>query len=431
MMIVFLFAVSGLIYRTREVVTEILDTHVAEMVARDVEHLTAATRLETAALVVDAVRGGPPAAVRRVAVSDAGGRVLYGDDEFARRVARACPTPACGDFRTALGDAVLIGRRVPLADGGAYAVGYDVQPMLMRLRVLPSLTDATLIGIVLLSLTLCVHFSLINLRRVDRISRTLERFAAGDAAARVPARGSDEFARLGAEINLALDRVNRLVEEVKDSSGRIAHELRTPLTRLQNRLISAADQAQGCLRKELLFSVEDIGKVQHLFRAVMRIGEIETGCCAHHFAEIDAAELLDDLAEYYLPLAEQRNCNLDIAVAPECPLFGDRDLLFQAIANLLDNAFKYAPPGAPIRLAVSADAEWTEISVIDRGPGIPAEARELAVQRFRRLDNAANLPGSGLGLPLAVAIAELHRGALILGDAAPGLAATLRIAREG
>lgn len=430
MMIVFLIAVSGLIYRTQKVVAEILDTHVAEMVARDVEHLTVATHLETAALIIEALRSAPPSTVRRVAVSEAGGRVLYGDPAFAHRVEQVCSFRACGDFRTTLGDAVLIGRRVPLADGGAYAVGYDVQPMLTQLRVLPSIADASLICIVLLSLTLCVHFSLINLRRVDRISRTLKRFAVGDAAARVPVRGSDEFARLGGEINLALDRVNRLAEEVKDSSGRIAHELRTPLTRLQNRLISAADQAKGCLRKELLFSVEDIGKVQQLFRAVMRIGEIETGCCAHHFAAIDAAELLGDLAEYYLPLAERRDCDLEIVVAPECPLFGDRDLLFQAIANLLDNAFKYAPPGAPICLSAGVVDEWTEISVIDRGPGIPVEARELAVQRFRRLDNAANLPGSGLGLPLAVAIAELHRGALVLGDASPGLMATFRIARE-
>lgn len=422
-----LIAASGLIYRTHCVISDILDGHVAEMVGRDVERHSAATRLETASALADGLRGAPPAPARRVAVADAGGRVLLGDARFDRAVSQACAAP-CGTFRIAADDGEFLGRRVALADGGHYTVAYDIRPMLARLRVLTSIADTTLIGIVALALALCVHFSLVNLRRVERISRTLERFAGGDVAARVPAKGRDEFARLGGEINLALDRVNRLAEEVKDSSGRIAHELRTPLTRLQNRLISAADQAQGCLRTELLFAVEEIGKVQTLFRAVMRIGEIETGCCAHRFAEIDTAALLADLADYYLPLAERRDSDLELEVAPDCPLFGDRDLLFQAVANLLDNAFKYAPAGAPIRLVATGGAAWTEISVIDRGEGIPEAERALAVQRFRRLSNAANRPGSGLGLPLAVAIAELHRGALILGDARPGLIATLRVA---
>lgn len=429
MTVVFVVAISAMILRTHDVIDGILDAHVAELVARDVERQSSAAHFATAAALAEALREMPPMPVRHVAVGDADGRVLYGDPDFERAVSRVCGE--CGGFRAAADAAEYVGRRVGLADGGHYTVAYDIRPMLAQLRVLPSIADATLICIGVLSLALCIHFSRVNLRRVERISRTLARFAAGDAAARAPSGGHDEFARLGTEINRALDRVNRLAEEVKDSSGRVAHELRTPLTRLQNRLISAADQARGCLRKELLFSIEDIGKVQNLFRAVMRIGEIETGCCAHHFAEIDAAELLGDLADTYLPLAERRACDLEVAVAPGCMLFGDRDLLFQAIANLLDNAFKYAPAGAPIRLVAVAAEGWSEISVIDRGAGIPVAARDLAVQRFRRLDNAANLPGNGLGLPLAAAIAELHRGALVLGDAAPGLVATLRIARDG
>jgi Signal transduction histidine kinase len=436
---VFLLVTLASIAIGRQLMENLLLSHVTEMILKDVDGQNLSTRLEESEQVAQALRHREtydPRSERRSIVVDSGDRVILGSPELFDILSQSIPactralcTPASIAVRRA--DTYILGMRMPLADGGQYLAAYDIRPMLGRLRTISSAAEMGLLAVMLLAALISFRFSLTNLRRVDIISDALERYASGQREARVPTYAyHDEFARLGREINHTLDQVNLLVEEVKSTSGHIAHELRTPLTRLQNRLLNIADNMEGERRGEVLLAVDDISRIHGLARTIMRVGEIETGRCRHNFQPVDAATLLRDLAEYYQPLADGRRCRMDISVASPCPLVGDRDLLFQALANLVDNALKYGPEGEPIHLRADYQGDWVDLSVVDHGPGIAAELRAVALQRFRRLDNIQDKPGDGLGLPLVKAIAELHRGTLVLDDTHPGLTAIMRISAQ-
>ncbi|WP_440865578.1 sensor histidine kinase [Symbiopectobacterium purcellii] len=201
--------------------------------------------------------------------------------------------------------------------------------------------------------------------------------------------------------NQNLERIERLMEQMRSTSSHIAHELRTPLTHLQNRLYNLTER-QGLeheMREELHQAVEEVHKILGLFRTVMRIGEIESGRCVHQFARFEVRPLLEEVSEYYQPLADAHHCQLLIDAPAGTPLFGDRALLFQALANLIENALR----------------------VSDRGPGIPDNLHATALERFQRLEGSQQQPGFGLGLSLVKAIAELHGGQLCMASANPGL----------
>nr|WED68011.1 HAMP domain-containing sensor histidine kinase [Pectobacterium colocasium] len=180
------------------------------------------------------------------------------------------------------------------------------------------------------------------------------------------------FDSLSADINQNLERIERLMEQVRNTSSHVAHELRTPLTHLQNRLFNLTERAglDNDVRDELNLAVDEVHKILGLFRTVMRIGEIESGRCVHQFENIEARQLLEEIAEYYQPLAEERGCRLKIEIKAGIQLFGDRALLFQALANLVENALKYAAQGKFITLSVTLYRGWIALSVADRGPGI-------------------------------------------------------------
>lgn len=161
----------------------------------------------------------------------------------------------------------------------------------------------------------------------------------------------------------------------------------------------------------------------------MRIGEIESGRCIHQFEQIEARRLLAEVNEYYQPLAEERGCRLLLEINAGIQLFGDRALLFQALANLVENALKYAAEGKEITLGVKLYQGWIALSVADRGPGIPPVQHEKALQRFQRLDTRPPQSGYGLGLSLVKAIADLHGGKLCLESANPGLTVYLCLKR--
>lgn len=420
----------------RSMMEDLLRQHIREMIAKDINGQGLANRLQSAEKVAGILshrdrydRNDD----RRSIVVAPGGDVILGEaplfERLARTVSECLPGQCLPATITMRDDEVhILGSRVPLADGGQYLIAYDIRPMMRRLQVVPLAAGMGMLVVMLIAVLVSFRFSLANLRQVDAISNTLERYANCQRDARVPTHlEADEFDRLGRAINRTLDRVNLLVEEVKSTSGHIAHELRTPLTRLQNRLLTVAETVPKNIRGEVLLAVEEVARIQGLARTIMRVGEIETGRCRHHFQAVDVAALLADLVEYYQPLAEERNCRLDVVVDAICPLVGDRDLLFQALANLMDNALKYGPEDQPIELRGRVVDRGVELAVVDRGPGIPPALRAVALQRFHRLDNAHDKPGDGLGLPLVKAIAELHRGQLLLEDGCPGLVATLRI----
>lgn len=317
----------------------------------------------------------------------------------------------------------LIGLSVMLDDGGVLFMAYNIRPMLERVRTIPLAAGAGLFVVLLFSLFISRHFSLRSLRSVEQIRTALHRYSAGEQHVRMPLSAhGDDFDSLSADINQNLERIERLMEQVRSTSSHIAHELRTPLTHLQNRLYNLTERhgLESEMREELNLAVSEVDKILALFRTVMRIGEIESGRCVHQFSWIEARPLLDELVEYYQPLAEARGCRLCVLAYAGVPLFGDRALLFQALANLVENALKYAAQGKDITLGVKRHRGWTSLFVADRGPGIPDALHEKAVQRFQRLD-ARYSSGYGLGLSLVNAIVELHGGRLCMESAQPGL----------
>ncbi|MFO0402828.1 MAG: sensor histidine kinase [Alphaproteobacteria bacterium] len=324
-------------------------------------------------------------------------------------------------------DGVVIPARlhhVPLDQGHRLLVGRDATDR-EKLRAL--LSEA-----LLWSFAVAVAFALAGaaaLRRAlaDRLraaSLTAGAIAAGDLSRRVPiSTQRDEFDQLGESMNAMLDRIDQLMAGIKGVSDSIAHDLRTPIARarmrLENALLSAPDEES--LRAAMETTVSDLDGISRVFQALLRIAEAEAGARRAAFAPFDLATVLTDAAEVYGALAEERGQHLETNWPEKLHMVGDRDMMLQAIANLLDNAVKFTPEGGTIRLSASAPARGKrEISVRDEGPGLAAEDRARAGERFFRADPSRALPGSGLGLSLVKAVAALHGGELRLGDAKAG-----------
>ena len=273
------------------------------------------------------------------------------------------------------------------------------------------------------------------------VAATAQAIGAGDLTRRVRVTGQgDEFDLLAGTINDMLERIETLMGGVRQVSNAIAHDLRTPITRARNRLEDAATHATTpeALHAAIERAEIDLDGVMAIFQALLRIAEIEAGSRRSAFATFDAVPLLVDLAELYEAVAEERGQVFTARLPASLPMFGDRDMVQQAVANLIDNAVKFTPEGGAIVLTAAALPGDVAITVADGGPGISGEDRASATQRFFRGESARSTPGSGLGLALVQAVAHLHGGALTLDDNrpgddnAPGLRATLHMrAKEG
>ncbi|MBY0337993.1 MAG: HAMP domain-containing protein [Acetobacteraceae bacterium] len=247
--------------------------------------------------------------------------------------------------------------------------------------------------------------------------------AAGDLTSRVPFSGAqDEFDRLAATMNTMLDRIVTLMAGVRSVSDAIAHDLRTPIararTKLEEALATAEDEA--ALRAALEEGIADLDGITRIFQALLRIAEAEAGARRAAFAPLDLPEVLRDVAEFYEAMAEARDQRLETDWPEHIPLVGDRDLLLQAVANLLDNAIKFTPQGGVVRLTARTDEAGATIGVADSGPGLSEEDKVRAMDRFFRADQSRGTPGSGLGLSLVRAVVQLHGGEVVLRDALPG-----------
>jgi signal transduction histidine kinase len=254
---------------------------------------------------------------------------------------------------------------------------------------------------------------------------TIAAIAGGDLASRVALSGrGDEFDQLAQTMNRMLDRIGTLMEGVRGVSDAIAHDLRTPIARARAKLEEALDNAADAdsLRAAVEQGIADLDNISRIFQALLRIAEAEAGARRAAFARFDLAPVLADAAEIYEAMAEARGQRLVTDLPPRLELVGDRDLLLQAVANLLDNAIKFAPPEGQVTLAARIDRGALEIAVTDDGPGLAPEDRAHAGERFFRADKARGTPGSGLGLSLVQAVAHLHGGTLRLEDARPGAA---------
>ena len=252
---------------------------------------------------------------------------------------------------------------------------------------------------------------------------TAQGIAAGDFSQRVPiSPQGDEFDRLGGTMNAMLERIGSLMAGMRGVADAIAHDLRTPIARARAKLEESLATASG--EEELRAAVEegiaDLDNITRIFQALLRIAEAEAGARRAAFAPLDLPEVLRDAAEFYEAMAEAREQTLETDMPEHLPMLGDRDLLLQAVANLLDNAIKFTPSGGVVRLTARQDEQGIEIAVSDSGPGLSPEDRARALDRFFRADASRNLPGSGLGLALVRAVAQLHAGEVILADAVPG-----------
>jgi signal transduction histidine kinase len=265
------------------------------------------------------------------------------------------------------------------------------------------------------------------LHRIEGINRTAAAIQQGDLSRRLPQQESDdEFDQLVLTINRMLDQIQQLIEGVRNVSNAIAHDLRTPLAVTRARL-------EGLLRRpgnseeaaeELSAAMADIDRLIGVFNALLRLAELDSGLRRAGFTDVDLTALVEEAVELYGPSAEARGITLQCQAMPGLRIAGDRQLLAQAIGNLLDNAVKYTPPGGQITVS----AEAGTISVADSGPGMTADDRARAPQRFYRGDaSRSGVGGFGLGLSLVEAIARLHGGGLVLEDNAPGLRACLKV----
>ncbi len=271
---------------------------------------------------------------------------------------------------------------------------------------------------------------------------------AGDLGGRLPVgRSGDELDRLAENLNEMLERIEALMNGLKEVSDNIAHDLKTPLTRLRNRAEQALAKSgsEGDYRAALEQTIEESDGLIRTFNALLMIARAESGQARDNMADFDAADVAQGIHELYEPLAEDNGLSLNVRSEP-APLHGNRELISQALANLVENAIKYGQP-KPAAQPLGADAAAADrtvliearrdgdriiLAVTDHGCGIPDADRKHAVERFVRLETSRTLPGSGLGLSLASAVARLHGGDLTLDDAHPGLRATLSIpARNG
>lgn len=267
-----------------------------------------------------------------------------------------------------------------------------------------------------------------RLRRIDETARAI---ISGDLSRRagVGPRG-DEFDRVAMSLNTMLDRIEALVLNLRQVTGDLAHDLRTPLTRLRQqleRLSTATDQSQSMAAADA--AMERCDDVLRLFDAILRISELEEGSLKRHFSCVDLGLLADELADAHREIVDDAGKTLMLDVAPACFVTGDRELLAQAVINLIQNALKYSRDAARIKLGACCEGEHARLFVADDGPGIAPQDRGRATERFVRLEAARSTPGNGLGLSLARAIAEAHGGTLELADSRPGLRVTLILPR--
>ncbi len=325
----------------------------------------------------------------------------------------------------------LLARRLP--DGALLVVGRDLQDI----RDIEELVWSALGTGGAFAVQLAIGGAFLFRRQVERrvwvIRQTAKQIEAGDLSKRIPVpEPEDEFSRLSHDINDMLDRIQHLMDGVTHVSDAIAHDLRTPLGRVRGRLDDALRRGRSPaqLADAARSAITSIDELIMVFDKLLRIAEAESGTRRQSFAPVALGPLITDIVELYDAVAETKGITLtaDIDAAPTA--LGDRDLLAGALANLIDNALKYAGDGATVRLTTIGDQDQVSILVRDDGPGIPAGKHQAVLERFYRLDESRHAPGNGLGLSLVAAVASLHRGSLTLEDACPGLLARLVLPRS-
>jgi signal transduction histidine kinase len=325
-------------------------------------------------------------------------------------------------------------RSVRLPSGFILVVGRDVVERRGFTAIIFQGVFAGVLGILVLSIVAGSITARRVLRRIDAISATSSTIMAGNLTERVPVtKRNDEFDGLATNLNAMLDRIEGLMQGMKEVTDNVAHDLKTPLTRLRNKAEAAlrdgatADEQRAAL--EVTISESD--KRIRTFNALLMIARAEAGTPSGALADVDVSAVVGDVAELYGPVAEDEGLILEPRITQGIRANANRELLGQAVANLVDNAMKYGGPegGGDGRIVVGVRQELGRvlIEVSDNGPGIPEADRTRVLERFVRLEKSRTMPGSGLGLSLVAAVARLHKGTFRLEDNAPGVRAIISL----
>jgi signal transduction histidine kinase len=319
-----------------------------------------------------------------------------------------------------------------LPNGAILVVGRDMEEVHeIAELVLRALVVGGAIA-VLLAIAGAVFFHRQLEHRVAAIRRTVLEIEAGDLSRRIPVLDAeDEFTRLNRDINHMLDRIQHLMNGVREVSNSIAHDLRTPLGRIRSLLDEALRPGTPIemVSARVAAAIRGIDELTTVFDKLLQIAEAESGTRRQSFEPIALKEIVTGVVELYDATAEAAGVALIVDIDGEPATLGDQDLLASATANLIDNALKYAGSLATVQVRATQERNTVSIVVQDNGLGIPVEERAKVVTRFYRLDRSRSLPGNGLGLPIVAAISHLHFGTLSLDDARPGLIARITLPR--
>lgn len=410
---------------------------VADEVARDMGVLQRAARLGGVASVAVSVEA-------RLA-ADRGGTEYYAltapdGSRIAGNLAQAPSLPGWHTLRLQGGAAgpetSLLALGEPLPDGNFIIVARDLAPVRDLEARLLGAAGWVGGGALLIGLLGGIVMGRGVVQRAARMEVALAAVEAGEIHRRLPAReGGDEFDRLANRINATLDRMQVLMDALRQVTDDIAHDLRTPLSRLRQRLEAAlrtasdgASEREAPWRETIEGALADCDRILGIFAALLRIAQVESGARRAAFTRFDLTAVAETVAEVYAPAAEEREQTLETQLEPGIITWGDRELVTQMLANLVENAVVHGRQGGRIHLSLApGSAGGAVLEVADDGPGIPESERDRVLRRFHRLDAARSRPGSGLGLALVAAVAELHGIRLSLHDNRPGLLVRLEI----
>lgn len=329
-------------------------------------------------------------------------------------------------------EGIAVVRSIELVNGMRLVVGRDVVERRGYSAIILQSFMVGVAGIVLFSLIAGGITARRVLRRIDTIQQTSTKIMSGNLSERVPVtKRNDEFDALATNLNAMLDRIEQLLQGLKEVTDNVAHDLKTPLTRLRNQAEAALrDTASVETREQALETViAESDRLIQTFNALLMIARVEAGAPSGALSEINISEIVADVAELYGPVAEDEGIAVETRIAEDVTLKANRELIGQAMVNLLENAMKYARPedgiSGRIDVSLNNEADRVCISVADNGPGIPDGERKRVLERFVRLEKSRSEPGSGLGLSLVNAVARLHGGTFRIEDNAPGVRAVL------
>jgi signal transduction histidine kinase len=321
----------------------------------------------------------------------------------------------------------ILGRGISVAKGIYLFVGRDTKLLTVtRERILHAFLWVGL-GAVVIAVVGGLFLGFRFMRRVDAIAETCNAIIAGRLGERIPLTGrEDEWDRLAGAINEMLNRISALLENLRQVSSDVAHDLRTPLTRMRNRLEDARTKSVSAAEYSaaVTTAIEDTDQLLAMFTAVLRISQVEAGTRAGAFSLVPLSDLLENIYQIYLPVAEDYGHSLTSALQPGIRIQGDAELLTQMFSNLLENAIRHTPERTRIEISLRLEGKFVAASISDDGPGIDPSEHQKVLRRFYRLSSSRSTSGHGLGLALVAAIAQLHHAKLTLSSANPGLRVT-------